>query len=82
MLEYKEDEDTEGLSQDQSKLQPNLEILSEFKTATPCGVDSKTLTTSNEESLNAKVVDIFELYTIVSEFALFGLQMRELWSKY
>jgi len=82
LLEYKEDEDTEGLSQNQSKFQPNLELLSEFRTATPCGANSKTLTTSNEESPNTKVVDLFELYEIESEFALFGLQMRKLWSKY
>ena len=78
MLEYKEDEDTEGLSQDQSKSQPNLELLSEFRTATPCGANSKTLPTSNEENPNTKVVNLFELYKIESEFALFGHQTRKL----
>ena len=61
MLEYDEYEEKEGLSQDQSKLQLNLEILSDFRTAAPCGPSSETLTTSNEESLNIKVVDLFEL---------------------
>ena len=73
MLEYKEDEDTEGLSQDQSKLQPNLEIFSKFRTVTPSEANLDTLTTSNEEDPVDKVVDLFELYTIESEFALFGL---------
>ena len=81
MLEYKEDEDMQCLSQDKSRLQPNLEILSEFKTATLCAANSKTLMTSNEESLNTKVIDLFELYKIESKFALFGFQMRNLWSK-
>ena len=66
-----EDEDLEGLSQVQSKLQPNLEVLSEFRTATPCWPDLETLTTSDGESQNTKVVDLFELFTIESKFALF-----------
>ena len=37
---------------------------------------------SNEESLFTKVVDLFELYNLESEFALFGLQKREIWSNY
>ena len=82
MLEYKDDEDTEDLFQDQSKILLNLEILSEFRTATLCGANSKTLTTSNEEIPNTKVVDLFKFFKIESEFALFGLQMRKLWSKY
>ena len=61
MLEYKEDEDTEGLSQDQSKLQPNLEIFSKFRTVTPSEANLDTLTTSNEEDPVDKVVDLFEL---------------------
>ena len=82
MLEYKEDEDTEGLSQDQSKLHLNLEIFSKFRIATPCEADSETLTMPNEEGPVDKVEDLFELYTIEFEFALFGLQMRKIWSKY
>ena len=69
MLEYEEIEDKEGLSQDQSKFQLNLEIPSELRTAASCGPNSKTLTTSNKESLNTKVVDLFELYNLESEFA-------------
>ena len=61
MLEYKEDEDTEGLSQDQSKLQPNLEIFSKFRTVTPSEANLDTLTTSNEEGPVDKVVDLYEL---------------------
>ena len=57
-------------------------MLSEFRTAAPCGTNSKTLTTSNEESLNTKVVDLFELYNFGIELALIGLHMRKLWSKY
>ena len=82
MLEYEEYEEKEGLSQDQSKPQLNLEIFSDFSTAAPCGSNSETLTTSNEESLNTKVVDLLELYNLEFEFALFGLRMRKLWSKY
>ena len=82
MLEYDEYEEKEGLSQDQSKLQLNLEIFSDFRTAAPCGPNSETLTTSNEESLNTKVVDLLELYNLEFEFALFGLRMRKLSSKY
>ena len=81
MLEYKEDEDTEGLSQDQSKLHLNLEIFSKFRIATPCEADSETLTMPNEEGPVDKVVDLFEIINLESEFALFGLRMRELWSK-
>ena len=80
MLEYEEYEEKEGLSQDQSKLQLNLEIFSDFRTAAPCGPNSETLTTSKEESLNTKVVDLLELYNLEFEFALFGLRMRKLWS--
>ena len=61
---------------------PNSEIFSNFMTAAVCGSNSETLTTSNEESLNTKVVDLFELYNLEAEFALFRLQMRKLWSKY
>ena len=82
MLEYDEYEEKEGLSQDQSKLQLNLEIFSDFRTATLCGPNSETLTTSNEESLNTKVVDLLELYNLESEFALFELRMRKLLPKY
>ena len=78
MLEDKEDEDIEGLSQDQSKLQPNLEIFSEFRIVTPCRADLETLTMSDEESLNNKVIDLFELFTIESEFVLVGFQTRKL----
>ena len=81
MFEYEEYEYKEGLSQVQSKLQLNLKIFSDFRTAAPCGPNSETLTTSNEDRLNTKVVDLFELYNLESEFALFGLRMRELWSK-
>ena len=82
MLEYGEYEEKEGLSQDQSKLQLNLEIFSDSRTAAPCGPNSETLTTSNEEGPVDKVVDLFEIYNLESEFALFGLRMRKLWSKY
>ena len=82
MLEEEDYEDKEGLSRVQCKSQLNLEIFSDSKTAAPCGPNSVTLTMSNEESLNTKVVDLFELYHLESEFALFGLQMRKLWSKY
>jgi len=82
LLEYKEGEDMESLSQVQSKLQPNLELLSKFRTAAPCGANSETLTTSNEESPIDKVVDLFVLFTKMSEFALFGFRMTKLWSKY
>ena len=82
LLEYEEYEDKEGLSRVQSNLQINLEIFSDPRTATPCGPNLETLTMSNKESLNNKVIDLFELYKLDSEFALFGLWMRELWSKY
>jgi len=49
-------------------------------TAVACGPNSRTLTTSKEENLNTKVVDPFELYNLESEFVLFGLRMRKLWS--
>ena len=61
---------------------PNPEIFSELMTAATCGSNSETLTTSNEDSLNTKVVDLFEFYSLESEFALFGLWMKELWSNY
>ena len=82
MLEYEEIEDKEGLSRVQSNPQLNLEIFSDSRTAALCGPNSETLTTSNEESLTTKVVDLFDLYNLDSEFALFGLRMRKLWSKY
>ena len=66
--EYK---DKEGLSRVQSNLQINREIFSDSRIAAPCGPNSETLTTSNEEGLNTKVVDFFELYNLESEFALF-----------
>ena len=81
LLEDEDYEDKEGLSRVQSNPQLNLEIFSDSRTAAPCGPNSETLTTSNEESLNTKVVDLFEIYNLESEFALFGLRMRELWSK-
>ena len=58
----------------------NPEIFSKFMTAAACGPNSEILTTSNEneESLNTKVVDLFELYNLESEFALFGLRMIEI----
>ena len=71
MLECEEYEDKEGLSRVQSNLQLNLEIFSDFRTAASCGPNSETLTTSHEESLNTKVVDLFELYHLESEFAKF-----------
>ena len=81
MLEDEDYEDKEGLSRVQSNPQLNLGIFSDSRTAAPCGPNSETLTTSNEKIVNTKVVDLFELYNLESEFALFGLQMRELWSK-
>ena len=56
----------------------NLEIFLKFMTAAACGPNAESLTTSNEESLNTKVVDLFELYNLEFEFALLGLQMRKL----
>ena len=82
MFEEEDYEDKEGLSRVQSKPQLNLEIFSDSKTAAPCRPNSATLTMSKEENLNTKVVDLFELYNLESKFALFGLRMRELWSKY
>ena len=81
LLEEEDYEDKNGLSRVQSNPQLNLEILSDSRTAAPCGPNSETLTTSNEDSLNTKVVDLFELYNLESKFALFGLRMGELWSK-
>ena len=60
---------------------PTLKF-SEFWIAVDWEAISRTLTTSNEESLNTKVVDLFELYNLGSEFALFGLRKREIWSNY
>ena len=82
MFGYEEYEDKEALSRVQSKLQINREIFSDFRTAAPCGPNLETLTTSNEESPIDKVVELFELYTKMSEFAFIGLQMRKLWSNY
>ena len=81
LLEDEDYEDKEGLSRVQSNPQLNLEIFSDSRTAAPCGPNSETLTTSNEESLNTKVVDLFELYNLESDCSLFGLRIRELWSK-
>jgi len=81
LLEYEEYEDKEGLSRVQSKLQLNLEIFSDFRTQAACGPNSETLTTSNKESLNTKVVHLFELYNLGSEFA-FWTSDEGLWSKY
>ena len=81
LLEDEDYEDKEGLSRVQSNPQLNLEIFSDSRTAAPSGPHSETLTTSNEEVRVDKVVDLFELYNLESEFALFGLRMRELWSK-
>ena len=81
LLEDEDYEDKEGLSRVQSNPQLNLGIFSDSRTAAPSGPHSETLTTSNEEVRVDKVVDLFELYNLESEFALFGLQMRELWSK-
>ena len=81
MLEDEDYEDKEGLSRVQSNPQLNLGIFSDSRTAAPSGPNSETLTTSNEEGPVDKVVDLFELYNLESEFALFGLRMRELWSK-
>ena len=57
-------------------------IFSRFLTAAAWKAISGILTTSNEESLYTKVVDLFELYNLESEFALFGLHKREIWSIY
>ena len=57
-------------------------IFSRFLTAAAWKAISGILTTSNEESLYTKVVDLFEIYNLESEFALFGLQKREIWSDY
>ena len=81
MLEDEDYEDKEGLSRVQSNPQLNLGIFSDSRTAAPSGPHSETLTTSNEEGPVDKVVDLFDLYSLESEFALFGLRMRELWSK-
>ena len=78
LLKYEGIEDKEGLSWFKS----NLGIFSDFRTAAACGPYSGILTTSNEESLNTKVVDLFELYNFGIELALIGLYMRKLWSKY
>ena len=82
MKKDEEYEDKEGLSRVQSNLQINREIFSDSRAAAPCGLKSETLTTSNEESSNTKIVDLFELYNLESEFALFRLRMRKLWLKY
>ena len=81
MLEDEDYEDKEGLSRVQSNPQLTLGIFSDSRTAAPSGPNSETLTTSNEEGPVDKVVDLFELYNLESEFALFVLRMRELWSK-
>ena len=81
MLEYDEYEEKEGLSRVQSNPQLNLGIFSDSRTAAPSGLNLETLTTSNEEGPVDKVVDLLEIYNLESEFALFGLRMRELWSK-
>jgi len=81
LLEDEDYEDKEDLSRVQSNLQLNLGIFSDSRTAAPSGPNSETLKTSNEEGPVDKVVNLFELYNLESEFALFGLQMRELWSK-
>ena len=81
MLEDEDYEDKEGLSRVQSNPQLNLGIFSDSRTAAPSGLNSETLTTSNEEGPVDKVVDLFDLYNLESEFSLFGLRMRELWSK-
>ena len=57
-------------------------IFSEFLTAADWKAILGILKTSNKESLFTKVVDLFELYNLESEFALFGLQKREIWSDY
>ena len=82
LLEDEDYEDKEGLSIVQSNPQLNLEIFSDSRIAAPCRPNSETLTTSNKESLNTKVVDLFEFYNLEFEFKLFGIRMRELWSKY
>ena len=56
--------------------------FSEFLTAAAWKAISGILTTSNKESLYTKVVDLFEPYNLESEFALFGLLKREIWSNY
>ena len=58
------------------------EIFAKSITAATCGPNLETLTTSNEESLNTKVVDLFELYNLESEFAFIGLRKAKLWSIY
>jgi len=60
----------------------NPEIFAKSMTAAACGPNSGTLMTSNEESLNTKIVDLFELYNLESEFAFIGLRKTELWSIY
>jgi len=57
-------------------------IFSRFLTAAAWKAISGILTTSNDKSLYTKVVDLFELYNLESEFALFGLHKREIWSNY
>jgi len=57
-------------------------IFSEFLTAADWKAISGILKTSNKESLFTKVVDLFELYNLESEFALFGLRKTEIWSNY
>ena len=81
LLEDEDYEDKEGLSRVQSNPQLTLGIFSDSRTAAPSGPNSETLKTSNEEGPVDKVVNLFELYNLESEFALFGLWMRELWSK-
>ena len=58
MAKDEEYEVKEGLSGIQSNPQLNLEIFSDSRTAAPCGPNSETLTMSNEESLNTKVVEL------------------------
>ena len=82
LLEDEDYEDKEGLSRVQSNPQLNLGIFSDSRTAAHSGPNSETLTTSNEESPVDKVVDLFEIYNLESEFALFGLRMRQLLPKY
>ena len=53
-------------------------MLSKFRTVTLCGPDLETLTMSDGECQNTKVVDLFEIFTIESDFALFGFQKRKL----
>ncbi|WVZ58932.1 hypothetical protein U9M48_009148 [Paspalum notatum var. saurae] len=54
-------EDKIGLSRVQSNFQINREIFSDSRTAALCVLNSMSLTTSNEENLNTKVVDLFVL---------------------